>query len=414
MKQMSFERCYLITLCLFTGLWVLFPHFTSFLLALFGITVVYGIIKKELVFTFHLLPTLLVSLYILYLVYAIPTKHLPIALDFLEYKLSLLAFPFLFCFEPKFRVNWKYVFYSFLIAVSLLVIYDLAQASIQYSKTGLLNSFYSSALSPTHHPTYLTAFLSLAIMISLRFAKSEVSLKLKMCFWGLIALFVLMHVPLSSLSGLLFLVLFFSVAFIYSLIKKRKWSILLITAVTSVAIVFSVLKVKPSLSKNIENVIALVNEYADSPKKFVQTRPFPMQGNEARLVLWTVAFDIFKEHPMGVGLGNLEEMMHQRLVELGLNKQADLNYNPHNQYLQIAGELGIIGLLLFLGILLYGVIWAISSKNWLLTLVMLSLMFNCFFESMLQRQSGIVFYCFWICILTSVLSETKTKFVLKE
>ena len=414
MKQMSFERCYLITLCLFTGLWVLFPHFTSFLLALFGITVVYGIIKKELVFTFHLLPTLLVSLYILYLVYAIPTKHLPIALDFLEYKLSLLAFPFLFCFEPKFRVNWKYVFYSFLIAVSLLVIYDLAQASIQYSKTGLLNSFYSSALSPTHHPTYLTAFLSLAIMISLRFAKSEVSLKLKMCFWGLIALFVLMHVPLSSLSGLLFLVLFFSVAFIYSLIKKRKWSILLITAVTSVAIVFSVLKVKPSLSKNIENVIALVNEYADSPKKFVQTRPFPMQGNEARLVLWTVAFDIFKEHPMGVGLGNLEEMMHQRLVELGLNKQADLNYNPHNQYLQIAGELGIIGLLLFLGILLYGVIWAVSSKNWLLTLVMLSLMFNCFFESMLQRQSGIVFYCFWICILTSVLSETKTKFVLKE
>ena len=414
MKQMSFERCYLITLCLFTGLWVLFPHFTSFLLALFGITVVYGIIKKELVFTFHLLPTLLVSLYILYLVYAIPTKHLPIALDFLEYKLSLLAFPFLFCFEPKFRVNWKYVFYSFLIAVSLLVIYDLAQASIQYSKTGLLNSFYSSALSPTHHPTYLTAFLSLAIMISLRFAKSEVSLKLKMCFWGLIALFVLMHGPLSSLSGLLFLVLFFSLAFIYSLIKKRKWSILLITAVTSAAIVFSVLKVKPSLSKNIENVIALVNEYADSPKRFVQTRPFPMQGNEARLVLWTVAFDIFKEHPMGVGLGNLEEMMHQRLVELGLNKQADLNYNPHNQYLQIAGELGIIGLLLFLGILLYGVIWAISSKNWLLTLVMLSLMFNCFFESMLQRQSGIVFYCFWICILTSVLSETKTKFVLKE
>ena len=387
---MSFERCYLITLCLFTGLWVLFPHFTSFLLALFGITVIYGIIKKELVFTFHLLPALLVSLYILYLVYAIPTNHLPIALDFLEYKLSLLAFPFLFCFEPKFLVNWKYVFYSFLIAVSLLVIYDLAQASIQYSKTGVLNSFYSSALSPTHHPTYLTAFLSLAIMISLRYAKSEVSLKLKMCFWGLIALFVLMHAPLSSLSGLLFLVLFFSVAFIYSLMKKRKWSILLITAVTSVAIVFSVLKVKPSLSKNIENVMALVNEYADSPKRFVQTRPFPMQGNEARLVLWTVAFDIFKEHPMGVGLGNLEEMMHQRLVELGLNKQADLNYNPHNQYLQIAGELGIIGLLLFLGILLYGVIWAISSKNCLLTLVMLSLLFNCFFESMLQRQSGMM------------------------
>jgi O-antigen ligase len=377
-------------------------------LALFGITVVYGIIKKELVFTFHLLPALLVLLYILYLVYAIPTNHLPIALDFLEYKLSLLAFPFLFSFEPKFRVNWKYVFYSFLIAVALLVIYDLAQASIHYSKTGVLNSFYSSALSPTHHPTYLTAFLSLAIMISLWFAKSELSLKLKLVFWGLIALFVLMHGPLSSLSGLLFLVLFFSLAFIYSLVKKRKWSILLITALTSVAIVFSVLKVKPSLSKNIENVIVLVNEYSDSPKKFAQTRPFPMQGNEARLVLWTVAFDIFMEHPMGVGLGNLEEMMHQRLVALGLNQQAALNYNPHNQYLQIAAELGIIGLLFFLGILLYGIVWAISTKNWLLLLVIFSLAINCLFESMLQRQSGIVFYCFWICLFSSRMYNKET------
>jgi O-antigen ligase len=411
---MSFERCYMITLCLFTGLWILFPHFTSLLLALFGITVVFGIIKKELVFTFHLLPALLFLFYILYLVYAIPTNHLPVTLDFLEYKLSLLAFPFLLCFEPKFCINWKYVFYSFLIAVTLLVFFDIAQASLHYSQTGRLNSFYSSALSPTHHPTYLTAFLSLAIMILLRFAKSEVSLKLKMCFWGLIGLFVLMHAPLSSLSGLLFLVLFFSVVFIYSLVKKRKWSILLITALTSGVIFFSVLKVKPSLSSNIENTIALVNDYNDSPKKFIQTRPFPMQGNEARLVLWTVAFDIFKEHPMGVGLGNLEEMMHQRLVELGLNKQADLNYNPHNQYLQVAGELGVIGLLFFVGILLYGIVWSISSKNWLLTLIMFSLTFNCLFESMLQRQSGIVFYCFWICILTSVLSDNRTKFVLNN
>ena len=401
MKQMSFERCYLITLCLFTGLWILFPHFTSFLLALFGITVIYGIIKKELVFTFHLLPSLLVLLYILYLVYAIPTNHLPIALDFLEYKLSLLAFPFVLAFEPKFRVNWKYVFYSFLIAVLLLVIYDLAQASIHYAKTGVLNSFYSSALSPTHHPTYLTAFLSLAIMISLRFAKSVDSLKLKMILWGMIGLLVLLHVPLASLSGMLFLVLFFSGVFIYLLVKKRKWVSLLIMVISSFALVFSVLKVQPSLNTNINNTIFLVNEYTDSPKKFIQTRPFPMQGNEARLVVWKVAFDIFMEHPMGVGLGNLEEMMHQRLVELGLNQQAALNYNPHNQYLQIAAEIGIIGLLLFLGILLYGIVWAISSKNWLLLLVILSLAINCLFESMLQRQSGIVFYCFWICLFSS-------------
>lgn len=145
---MSFERLYLITLCLLTGVWILFPHFTSLLVCLFGLVVVYGILKKELVFTFQLLPSLLALLYIIYLVYAIPTNHLPIALDFLEYKLSLLVFPFLFSFQPKYRLDWKYVCYSFLLAVTVLVFFDLIQASVNYSNSGMLNAFYSSALSP--------------------------------------------------------------------------------------------------------------------------------------------------------------------------------------------------------------------------------------------------------------------------
>lgn len=406
---MSFERLYLITLCLLTGMWILFPHFTSLLVCLFGLVVVYGILKKELVFTFQLLPSLLALLYIIYLVYAIPTNHLPIALDFLEYKLSLLVFPFLFSFQPKFRLDWKYVCYSFLLAVTVLVFFDLIQASVNYSNSGILNAFYSSALSPTHHPTYLTAFLSFAILLLLQLSWTSTFAKLKWGFYGIIGLFVLMHIPLSSLSGMLFLCLFFGLAMLIYYAKKKRWGLIIFIFCAGCVMGFSILRVQPSLKTNINNTVDLVASYAASPQKFIQSRPFPMQGNEARLVIWTVAFDIFLDHPMGVGLGNLEAMMHQRLVELGLNKQADLNYNPHNQFLQIAAELGIIGLLLFLGILLYGIVWAISSKNWLLLLVILSLAINCLFESMLQRQSGIVFYCFWICLLSSSMYKIELK-----
>ncbi|MCF8329439.1 MAG: O-antigen ligase family protein [Crocinitomicaceae bacterium] len=406
---MSFERLYLITLCLLTGMWILFPHFTSLLVCLFGLVVVYGILKKELVFTFQLLPSLLALLYIIYLVYAIPTNHLPIALDFLEYKLSLLVFPFLFSFQPKFRLDWKYVCYSFLLAVTVLVFFDLIQASVNYSNSGILNAFYSSALSPTHHPTYLTAFLSFAILLLLQLSWTSTFAKLKWGFYGIIGLFVLMHIPLSSLSGMLFLCLFFGLAMLIYYAKKKRWGLIIFIFCAGCVMGFSILRVQPSLKTNINNTVDLVASYAASPQKFIQSRPFPMQGNEARLVIWTVAFDIFLDHPMGVNLGNLEAMMHQRLVELGLNKQADLNYNPHNQFLQIAAELGIIGLLLFLGILLYGIVWAISSKNWLLLLVILSLAINCLFESMLQRQSGIVFYCFWICLLSSSMYKKELK-----
>ena len=406
---MSFERFYLITLCLLTGVWILFPHFTSLLVCLFALVVVYGILKKELVFTFQLLPSFLSLLYIFYLVYAIPTNHLPIALDFLEYKLSLLVFPFLFSFQPKFRLDWKYVCYSFLAAVTVLVIFDLIQAGLNYSNSGILNSFYSSALSPTHHPTYLTAFLSLAILLFLQLSWTTTSVKMRWFFYGIIGLFVIMHIPLSSLSGMLFLCLFFGLTLLIYFVKNRRWGLIIIIFCAGAIMGYTILKVQPSLKENINRTFDLVASYATSPQKFIESRPFPMEGNEARLVIWTVALDIFIDHPMGVGLGNLEEMMHQRLVHLGLNQQADLNYNPHNQFLQIAAEIGVIGLGLFLLIIIYGFYWSIKTKNWLLLLVISSLFINCLFESMLQRQSGIVFYCFWICLLTSRMHNKEIK-----
>ena len=406
---MSFERLYLITLCLLTGVWILFPHFTSLLVCIFALTVLYGIIKKELAFTFQLLPALLALLYIFYLVYTIPTNHLPIALDFLEYKLSLLVFPFLFSFQPKFRLDWKYVCYSFLAAVTVLVIFDLIQAGLNYSNSGILNSFYSSALSPTHHPTYLTAYLSLAILLFLQLSWTTTSVKMRWVFYGIIGLFVIMHIPLSSLSGMLFLCLFFGLALLIYFVKNRRWGLIIIIFCAGAIMGYTILKVQPSLKENINRTFDLVASYATSPQKFIESRPFPMEGNEARLVIWTVALDIFIDHPMGVGLGNLEEMMHQRLVHLGLNQQADLNYNPHNQFLQIAAELGVIGLGFFLLILAFGFYWSITTKNWLLLLVISSLFINCLFESMLQRQSGIVFYCFWICLLSSRMYSKELK-----
>ena len=406
---MSFERFYLMSLCLLTGVWILFPHFTSILVCIFALTVLYGILKKELVFTFQLLPSLLALLYIIYLVYAIPTNHLPIALDFLEYKLSLFVFPFLFSFQPKFRLDWKYVCYSFLAAVTVLVIFDLIQAGLNYSNSGILNSFYSSALSPTHHPTYLTAFLSLAILLFLQLSWTTTSVKMRWVFYGIIGLFVIMHIPLSSLSGMLFLCLFFGLALLIYFVKNRRWGLIIFIFCAGAIMGCAILKVQPSLKENINRTFDLVASYATSPQKFIESRPFPMEGNEARLVIWTVAFDIFIDHPMGVGLGNLEEMMHQRLVHLGLNQQADLNYNPHNQFLQIAAELGVIGLGFFLFIVVFGFYWSITTKNWLLLLVISSLFINCLFESMLQRQSGIVFYCFWICLLSSRMYSKELK-----
>jgi O-antigen ligase len=92
-----------------------------------------------------------------------------------------------------------------------------------------------------------------------------------------------------------------------------------------------------------------------------------------------------------------------------LNSIADENYNPHNQYLQVAVEIGILGLMLFLVLLGMIFSYAIKWKNSLLFLICGNLAFNCIFESMLQRQSGIVFYTFLILLLTSGILTSKSQ-----
>lgn len=78
---------------------------------------------------------------------------------------------------------------------------------------------------------------------------------------------------------------------------------------------------------------------------------------------------------------------------------AERNFNPHNQFLQTGLEIGLLGLAVLLLLLVLVFVRAVRSGDLILTVLTASLVFNCLFESMLQRQSGIVFYTFWICFL---------------
>ncbi len=72
-------------------------------------------------------------------------------------------------------------------------------------------------------------------------------------------------------------------------------------------------------------------------------------GSGSRLDVWEAAWSIFREHPIiGIGLGNFYEVWSNGYIEypnlLGLQR-------VHNDYLEIAADLGLIGF--FLVILLY-------------------------------------------------------------
>ena len=165
---------------------------------------------------------------------------------------------------------------------------------------------------------------------------------------------------------------------------------------------------QPSLKRNITFTAELAGNYLRSPSDFIKEHPEGMSGNQARLVIWTITGQIIAEHPMGVGLGNLEDEMQKRLVDLNQLELIEKNYNPHNQFLQVFAEIGILGLLLILTILCCTIRLAWNRKDDLLLFIVFSLMLNSLFESMLQRQSGIVFYTMLICLFVQILTVPKT------
>ena len=89
----------------------------------------------------------------------------------------------------------------------------------------------------------------------------------------------------------------------------------------------------------------------------------------------------------------------QKIEQWGYPEQAKKEFNPHNQYLQIWNELGWIGLLLFLATILSFGLFFYREQDLSALLVLGTFIVFCLFESMLQRESGIVFFICWLLVL---------------
>jgi len=81
-------------------------------------------------------------------------------------------------------------------------------------------------------------------------------------------------------------------------------------------------------------------------------------GGSGRTDLWRVGWQIVQDQPvLGVGAGNFGEVSRRYLGEAGLLRRGDLIFStanvPHNTYLGTWVELGLVGLVLLLAVLVF-------------------------------------------------------------
>ncbi len=392
--QSKIASIYPHILGLFTAVFLLIPHFTTMAILGWIVFLLLSGILKSLKFSWNWNSSLWILLYLLYVVGTIATFHSDIAGKYLEYKLSFVIFPILFSFHPKAKIEIRTTYLWFIGALTALTFMNFFHS---FQCGNEISCFLSSQFSYSHHPTYFSAFHFFAISIVLfGYIKKWKYFSLYWILPFLIVSIVSQMLALS-LAGILLLGLLAICFLLYKIYCKWGRVGLLIGVIGLPLLFFVFISRTPQIAYDYQAAKTYSKEYVTSPTEFVKSRTYPFSGTEVRLVMWTAAFQTMMKYPLGVGTGNLDDYLGEQLWELDQKNLAIENYNPHNQFLQLGIELGIIGFVFFVLMFFFFARIAWKRKDYIFLLLILSLFFNSLFESMLQRQSGIVFYTFWIC-----------------
>ncbi|MCX6268082.1 MAG: O-antigen ligase family protein [Bacteroidetes bacterium] len=337
-------------------------------------------------------------LYILYLIGLIHTTNFQYAGEDLGMKLSILLFPLIFA-TSRFPILGKKetgvilrVFAAGCIAGSLIFLGRACYHTFFLHQSG---AFYYTSLAWNFHPSYYALYLTFAVSNILWFFLVAQSVKgfLKTAMHVLILLFfTLMIVLLSSKSGLL---IWLAVVGFYVAIlafRYKRWLTVAVFLPSALIAFFLFMVIFPSASGRVSQ--------AKQDLASADTAQNASRSTNERVLIWKSSQEIIKQNGIfGVGTGDVrDELMaeYQRREVMGVLKHY---LNAHNQYVQTFIALGIIGLLLLVTMIVMPAIYSIKKEHYLYFAFLFMTGISMFFESMFERQEGVVFYAFFNTLL---------------
>ncbi len=349
------------------------------------------------------------SIYFAYCIGLLYTSNFSYALMDLGMKLSLLIFPLLFATMEDDVIDEKglyRIFYSYLIGSVGVTLVVLVWAFMNFTRTNSTEVFYYKYLSAFQHPSYLAMNLDFAVagIIFILLSKGkDLSKRLRKLLIMLIVYFFAIIIMLASKAGIisLLMVLVFSIA---SIIIYRKDYVIGLLFLFIVPFSFiGAYYVFP-------NTFTRINKTTDVVTGASQYDSNTSEGTGERLLIWGASLELVRKNPiLGVGTGDVKDVLLQKYQEKGITNAYLLRLNAHNQYLQTTIALGILGLLVVLGCLFLPLYEALRQKNILVFLFILIVAFNLLVESMFERQAGIVFYSFFNALLFFWMRVMKSK-----
>jgi O-antigen ligase len=317
-------------------------------------------------------------------------------------RLSFLLFP-LVLFYPGSRIikNIDLIIKVFAICTFIYIVYCFGNAlhhsliiqnhnwifNPHPSDYDFENYFYGARLSDPVHPSYLSMYIVISVLISFESLFDDSITYLKKGLWiSMIVVFIVVIYLLSARAGILAAVIVFPVYFLFKFYARYPKWIAFFGLVTLAVILAVVAKKNERISSSIEGV---------SQQNFNETLK-----NDPRLLIWKSALGVIRKNLiLGVGTGDATNELKEEFISRGYVNGFYDNLNAHNQFLEILLENGLIGLILFLGILVYMAYIAINQHNLLLGMFLVTTVIFFIFETMLNRLAGVSFFALFSFLL---------------
>ncbi len=360
-----------------------------------------------------------VILYLLYLLGMAYSTNFHFGGKVLETKLSLLLLPLIYsAYVPLTKEKLVFYLKYFVFGVVTYAVLCFSYATYAYflpleidlgngfSFNYGANYFYYSYLSLFFHPSYAAMYVVFALSLIVVGLKKD-TIKFNFLVVILILVLSVFILLLSSKAGWICLALLSLYSF--SLLIREKKAKLIVAIAIPLASVFYFFNVyyTPIVSQRIPKVETIKNAVTqkDQNNKTVTTSN---DGNASRVFIWRASAEVFYENFLfGTGTGDSKDVLLKKYLEKEMNNEYQNQLNSHNQFLNTAVSLGIIGLIVLIFSFYIPFYQSVQQKDTVTTIFVLLIVINLLFESMYETQAGIVFYAFFNTILCSTFVKNK-------
>lgn len=310
----------------------------------------------------------------------------------IEYKLSFAVFPLLLGWrisrDESLPSKVSAAFVAGCLAFMSWTLVNAGWRSFQGEESGV---WFYSELSMHFHPSYTAMYVSFALLLWVYLFKSG------QWWWHVAAAVVLLLYIglLSSKAGMISSGLALGMAglLLWQSQNKRKAAIFLAFSLPLFAInaLYS-----PGLNSRIN---AAIEDTRQTNTPSAADTLASESSTNLRLSALQAGMDAVLENPFGAGTGDLDQAMQEQYIRQGAIFAAKKKLNPHNQILSTGIALGWPGILSLLALFWIGLRCAWRNNHYVFLGFVLIVAMNLLFESMLEMQGGIVFFCFWMLIL---------------